>query len=98
MERGVNTRAIEFNILYYAGVLGHYVGDGSQPLHTTSHHHGRIGGNPKDYAMDEGLHRRFEVEFVRNIKAEDLQELIETPSRLHAPFAEENSLLHGKSL
>src|SRR3990170_4704963 len=88
VKRGVNTRAIEFNLLYYAGLLGHYVGDGSQPLHTTSHHHGRIGKNPKDYAMDEGIHRRFEVEFVRNIKVEDFQELVENPSRLHAPFAE----------
>ena len=88
VKRGVNTKAIEFNVLYYAGLLGHYVGDGSQPLHTTSHHHGWIGENPKDYAMDEGMHRRFEVEFVRNIKVDDFQELVESPSRLHAPFAE----------
>jgi hypothetical protein len=88
VKRSVNTRAIEFNVLYYAGLLGHYVGDGSQPLHTTSHHHGRIGENPKDYAMDEGIHRRFEVEFVRNIKVEDFQNLVKNPSRLHAPFAE----------
>jgi hypothetical protein len=88
VKRGVNTRANEFNVLYYAGLLGHYVGDGSQPLHTTSHHHGWVGENSKDYAMDAGMHRRFEVEFVRNIKVEDFQELVKSPSRLHAPFAE----------
>jgi len=88
VKHGVSTRPIELNLLYYAGLLGHYVGDGSQPLHTTSHHHGWVGENPKGYAMDEGLHRRFEVEFVRNIKVEDFQELVKSPSRLHAPFAE----------
>ena len=88
VKHGVSTRPIELNVLYYAGLLGHYVGDGSQPLHTTSHHHGWVGENPKGYAMDEGMHRRFEVEFVRNIKVEDFQELVKSPSRLHAPFAE----------
>ncbi len=88
VKRGVNTRAIEFNVLYYAGLLGHYVGDGSQPLHTTSNHHGWVGENTNGHAVDEGIHRRFEVEFVRNIKVEDFQELVKSPSRLHAPFAE----------
>ena len=27
------------NIIYIMGVMGHYVGDGSQPLHATKHHH-----------------------------------------------------------
>src|SRR5207244_2207517 len=28
------------NAIYYAGVLGHYVGDGSQPLHVSIHFNG----------------------------------------------------------
>src|SRR5512135_2069487 len=28
------------NIIYVMGVMGHMVGDSSQPLHTTIHHHG----------------------------------------------------------
>ncbi len=88
VKRGGDTRAVEVNILYYAGLLGHYVGDGSQPLHTTAHHHGWVGENHKDYSMDEGIHQRFEVEFVRNIKAEDFLETVKTPSRLHNPFSE----------
>src|SRR6185436_4507217 len=31
---------IEQNIIYYAGVVGHYVADGSQPLHTSIHYNG----------------------------------------------------------
>jgi hypothetical protein len=88
VKRGANTGPIEFNILYYAGLLGHYVGDGSQPLHTTLHHHGWVGENPKGRAMDEGIHRRFEVAFVSHIKAEDFQARINNPSHLHDPFTE----------
>lgn len=29
VKQGSNTRPVEINILYYAGLLGHYVGDGS---------------------------------------------------------------------
>jgi len=87
VKRGSGTRPQEVNILYYASLLGHYVGDGSQPLHTTTHHHGWSGENPKGHAMDEGIHRRFEVELVRNIEARDFLEMLHTPTHLHDPFA-----------
>ena len=86
VKRGLNTRPIEINTLYYAGLLGHYVGDGSQPLHTTAHHHGWIGENHKGHAMDETIHRRFEVDFVRNMKDGDFLEIVGPPSRLRDPF------------
>ena len=35
------------DIIYVMGVMGHYVGDGSQPLHTTMYINGWIGDNPK---------------------------------------------------
>ena len=44
------------NILYVMGVMGHYVGDGAQPLHTTMHHHGWEGENPHGYSNWRGLH------------------------------------------
>jgi hypothetical protein len=44
------------NILYIMGVLGHYVGDCAQPLHTTKHHNGWVGNNPKGYTTWPGLH------------------------------------------
>ena len=35
--------------IYVMGVMGHYVGDGAQPLHTTVHYNGWVGDNPKHY-------------------------------------------------
>jgi hypothetical protein len=44
------------NIIYIMGVMGHYVGDASQPLHTTIHHHGWKGENPHGYSTTSGIH------------------------------------------
>jgi hypothetical protein len=44
------------NLLYVMGVMGHYVGDASQPLHTTIHHHGWVGDNPQHYSTSSGIH------------------------------------------
>ena len=44
------------NILYVMGVMGHYVGDGAQPLHTTKHHHGWVGANPNGYSTNYSIH------------------------------------------
>ncbi len=44
------------NLLYVMGVMGHYVGDCAQPLHTTKHHNGWVGENPKGYTSWPGLH------------------------------------------
>jgi hypothetical protein len=44
------------NILYIMGTMGHYVGDASQPLHTTIHHHGWKGENPHGYSTRQGIH------------------------------------------
>ncbi|MDB6066464.1 MAG: hypothetical protein JWR26_2672 [Pedosphaera sp.] len=44
------------NIIYIMGVMGHYVGDASQPLHTTKHHHGWVGENPKGYNTESRFH------------------------------------------
>ena len=44
------------NILYTMGVMGHYVGDGSQPLHATKHHHGWVGENPHNYPTNSRFH------------------------------------------
>jgi len=37
--------------VYVMGVMGHYVGDGSQPLHTSKHYDGWVGENPKGYTI-----------------------------------------------
>ncbi|MBM3843935.1 MAG: hypothetical protein FJ397_11860 [Verrucomicrobia bacterium] len=48
-----NARA---NLLYVMGLLAHYVGDCSQPLHTTKHYNGWSGDNPRGYPTWNGLH------------------------------------------
>ena len=55
---------IEQRIINDAGILGHYVTDGSEPLHTTVNHHGWIGDNPRGYATDPQIHSRFESQYV----------------------------------
>lgn len=44
------------NVLYTMGVMGHYVGDCAQPLHTTIHHNGWVGENPNGYSTWNGIH------------------------------------------
>ena len=42
--------------IYVMGVMGHYVGDGAQPLHTTVHFNGWVGDNPKGYTTRLTFH------------------------------------------
>jgi hypothetical protein len=85
---------IEQNIIYYAGVLGHYVADGSQPLHTTIHYNGWTTTANPDYFTREPLHWRFEGEYVKaQIKPEDFKGLVKTASKLKDPFADTMSFL-----
>lgn len=44
------------NIIYTMGVMGHFTGDSTQPLHTTIHHHGWIGPNPHHYTTNGSFH------------------------------------------
>ena len=80
---------VEQNIIYYAGVVGHYVADGSQPLHATIHYNGwTTSSNPQLYTR-EPLHGRFETEYVKaQIKPEDFNGLVKTATRLQDPFAD----------
>jgi len=78
---------VEHKIVFYAGWLGHYVADGSQPLHTTIHYDGWVGANPKGYATRGGIHAEFETVYVsRNIAATDFAKLVHAPERLADPF------------
>jgi len=44
------------NIIYLMGVMGHYVGDGAQPLHTTTNYNGWVGANPHGYTTARTFH------------------------------------------
>lgn len=52
------------NIAYYMGVLGHYVGDGAQPLHTTENHNGWVHANPQGYTTWGGFHSWIDGGFI----------------------------------
>ena len=57
---------IEERIVNDAGVLGHYVADGSQPHHSTIHFNGWSADapNPRDFSTARDFHSRFESAFV----------------------------------
>ena len=60
--------------IFYAGWLGHYVGDASQPLHTTVQYNGWTGPNPNGYTTAHTIHWQFEGPFVgANLHASDIQ-------------------------
>jgi hypothetical protein len=44
------------NAIYIMGVMGHFVGDGSQPLHTTIYYNGWFGSNPHNYTTERTFH------------------------------------------
>lgn len=74
----VDTKPVEAAIIFYAGWMGHYVADGSQPLHVTRDYDGWVEKeNPNGYTIDHGIHSKFETAFVNaNISAEDVRPLM----------------------
>jgi hypothetical protein len=48
--------------------LGHYIGDGAQPLHDSVNSDGWRGLNPKGYTTNRSIHGRFESAFVDGMK------------------------------
>jgi len=81
------TASVEHAIVFYAGWLGHYVADGSQPLHTTIQYNGWVGPNPNGYTTQHGIHALFETTYVaQNITAADFSSLVHAPDRLSDPF------------
>jgi len=78
----VDTKPVEAAILFYAGWLGHYVGDGSQPLHVTVKYNGWVGPNPNGYTTGHQIHHLFEGPFVAaNVHAPEVQAKM-TPVKL----------------
>jgi hypothetical protein len=83
------TEGVEQNIVLYAGWLGHYVADGSNPLHTTIQYNGWIGDNPNGYSTSKELHAEFEGRFVaRTLDQMEIASLIHAPVRLKDPWSE----------
>ena len=80
--RHQDTHSVEQVIIFYTGWLGHYVGDASQPLHTTIQYNGWQGPNPNGYTTAHTIHWQFEGPFVgANIKPADVQAKM-TPAKV----------------
>jgi len=74
---------IEARIIDVAGVLGHYVADGSNPAHASLYFNGWTGPNPNGYATDKGFHSRFESAYVQaNVKLADVLAKVDTTARV----------------
>jgi hypothetical protein len=63
------------NILYVMGVMGHYVGDAAQPLHTTIHHHGWVGDNPQHFSTNRSFHGWIDGGYFRKIHGANFKEM-----------------------
>jgi hypothetical protein len=59
------------NILYTMGVMGHYVGDAAQPLHTTKYFNGWVGENPNHYSTNHSFHGWIDGGYIAKTKIED---------------------------
>jgi len=83
------TAAVQQAIIFYAGWLGHYVGDASQPLHTTIQYNGWVGPNPNGYTTQHGIHSAFETDYVgAHIKVADFAGMVTAPAQLKDPFSD----------
>jgi hypothetical protein len=96
---GKDTKPVEQAIIFYMGWLGHYVGDGSQPLHVTVNYDGWVGKeNPNGYATEHGIHSKFEATFVAaNIKAADVAPLMTAPQAMSDVFDDYVAYLRSSS-
>ncbi|MGN6377248.1 MAG: nuclease [Sphingomonas sp.] len=60
-------RFLEQSCAFFVMRMGHYIGDGSQPLHDSVNSDGWRGPDPKGYTRDGSIHGRFETDYVRAI-------------------------------
>ena len=65
------------DVIYVMGVMGHYVGDASQPLHTTIHYRGWVGDNPHGYSTDSRIHSWIDGGYFQKVGGPDFKALKE---------------------
>src|SRR6201998_1944765 len=83
------THAVQQAIIFYAGRLGYFVADGSQPLHTTIQYNEWVGPNPNGYTTEHHIHGQFESVYVAaNFRERDFAGFVKGPERLNDPFAD----------
>lgn len=91
-----DTKPVEAAVLFYAGWLGHYVGDGAQPLHTSVNYNGWTGKeNPNGYTTDHKIHWEFEGIYVdANLKESDVKPLVSPLHSVGDEFDDYMAYLH----
>ena len=97
-----DTNPAEAEIVFLCGIMGHFVADGSQPLHATIQYNGWTGENPNGYTTDHRIHAQFESEFVTDVvkPARDVAPLIAKEPKVLSDVFEEyvRYLRHSQSL
>lgn len=90
-QRAANedTRFTELDAAFYTGWLSHYVADAAMPLHTSIHHDGWVGDNPRNFTRDGALHWGFENNFVNliDLRDADIASRVPAATRLADPFS-----------
>ena len=95
LAAGEHTKPVEQDIVFYMGWLGHYVGDGSNPLHITEKYNGWVGPNPHHYTTEHKIHALMEDRFVsENLAQLSFASLMQEPTRLKNPWRDYQNYLH----
>lgn len=66
-EEIANARA---DAIYVMGVMGHFVGDAAQPLHTTRNYNGWVMANPHGYTTNRTFHAWIDGGYLRKVGLE----------------------------
>ena len=94
-----DTKPVEAGILLYAGWMGHYVGDGANPMHTSVNYNGWIQDNPDGFT-DTGhdVHGEWENVFLAaHVKQDDFIGQMTPTHPLQAVFADYVAYLRGSN-
>lgn len=77
----VDRERIETAIVFFAGILGHYVADAANPHHATIHYNGWVGSPDRGFRNDCQTHARFESIFVANhVELDDVTARLRPPA------------------
>lgn len=82
-SQGRDPKFAEQNCAFDVARLGHYIGDGANPMHNSIHSDGWRGDNPEGFTTDRTVHGRFESGFVDAIALTpaDIMPRIGVPAR-----------------
>ncbi len=73
------------DVIEWMGIISHFVGDSSQPLHLTRHHHGWVGANPNGYTADRAFHQFIDggVVSLHHISDSSLKDRLRKPKHFN---------------